>query len=78
MTSDFDAFFASDAEYRKGRNRNMRKFHWKRALCVLLALSLTLGAAACSLKDDHLATATDSDAAYADEELDQVAVQIGD
>jgi hypothetical protein len=56
----------------------MRKFHWKRALCVLLALSLTLGAAACSLKDDHLATATDSDAAYADEELDQVAVQIGD
>ncbi|HRX57662.1 MAG TPA: peptidyl-prolyl cis-trans isomerase [Eubacteriales bacterium] len=56
----------------------MNKFHWKRLLCVLLALSLVLGAAACSLNDDEEATASDAETAYTDEELDQVAVQIGD
>jgi len=74
MTSNTYAFSAFDAEYKKGRNRNMNKFHWKRLLCVLLALSLALGAAACSLNDDEEA-ATPGDAA---EDLDQVAVQIGD
>lgn len=56
----------------------MNKFHWKRALCVLLALSLVLGAAACSLKDDQETAATDSNATETDDDLDQVAVKVGD
>ena len=58
----------------------MLKTKWKQTLALLLAVALMLAVTGCSLKDTE-ATASDSDASsstYTDEELDQVAVKIGD